>query len=244
MSNTLGCLFAEEIGEALSSQLSARVKLHPTALSQPALMDLFLSMPQPRMGTKTLRGKLRTGLCDLFRARLRRFIARCTSPQLLFSPFATAKTIAFVGLLPEGHTFPKPIPDSVNEAALRKVFRRSVLLLLSNRSPPEGVTGYLDQCNFRRDPAEVAQLTSLMERFRTRNRRGKGGGKGKGKGAPDGDDADAPDWFVGVEDDHISVSSADSLGSLGHLVVDVDTMSDAPPPLGFASRGRRIQFAS
>ena len=26
------------------------------------------------------------------------------------------------------------------------------------------------------------------------------------------------------------MSSADSLGSLGHLVVDVDTMSDAPPP--------------
>ena len=106
-----------------------------------------------------------------------------------------------------------------------------MLLLLSNRSPPEGVTEYLDQCNFRRDPAEVAQLTSLMERFRTRNRRGKGGGKGKGKGASDADDADAPDRFVGVEDDNISVSSADSLGSLGHLVVDVDTMSDAPPPL-------------
>ena len=180
MSNTLGCLFAEEIGEALLSRLSARVKLQPTALSQPALMDLFLSMPHPRMGTKTLRGKLRTGLCDLFRARLRRFIAWCTSPQLLFAPFTTAKTTAFVGLLPEGHTFPKPIPDSVNEAALRKVFRRSVLLLLSNRSPPEGVTEYLDQCNFRRDPADFAQLTSLMERFRTRNRRGKGGGEGQG----------------------------------------------------------------
>ena len=27
------------------------------------------------------------------------------------------------------------------------------------------------------------------------------------------------------------MSSADSLGSLGHLVVDVDTMSDASPPL-------------
>ena len=66
MSNTLGCLFAEEIGEALLSRLSARVKLHPAALSQPALMDLFLSMPHPRMGTKTLRRKLRTGLCDLF----------------------------------------------------------------------------------------------------------------------------------------------------------------------------------
>ena len=178
MSNTLGCFFAEEIGEALLSRLSARVKLHPTALSQPALMDLFLSMPHPRMGTKTLHGKLRTGLCDLFRARLRRFIAWCTSPQLLFAPFTTAKTTAFVGHLPEGHTFPKPIPDSVNEAALRKVFRKSVLLLLSNRSPPEGVTEYLDQCNFRRDPAEVAQLTSLMERFRTRNGRGKGGGGG------------------------------------------------------------------
>ena len=60
MSNTLGCLIAEEIGEALLSRLSARVKLHPTALSQPALMDLFLSMVHPRMGTKTLRGKLRT----------------------------------------------------------------------------------------------------------------------------------------------------------------------------------------
>ena len=80
MSNTLGCLFAEDIGEALLSRLSARVKLHPTALSQPALIDLFLSMPHPHMGTKTLRGKLRTGLCDLFRARLRRFIAWCTSP--------------------------------------------------------------------------------------------------------------------------------------------------------------------
>ena len=54
-----------------------------------------------------------------------------------------------------------------------------MLLLLYNRSPPEGVTEYLDQCNFRRDPAEVAQLTSLMERFRTRNRRGKGGGRAK-----------------------------------------------------------------
>ena len=243
MSNTLGCLFAEEIGEALLSRLSARVKLHPTALSQPALMDLFLSMPHPRMGTKTLHGKLRTGQCGLFRARLRRFIAWCTGPQLLLAPSTTAKTTAFVGLLPEGHTFPKPIPDSVNEAALRKVFRRSVLLLLSNRSPPEGVTEYLDQCNFRRDPAEVAQLTSLMERLRTRNRRGKGGGEGKG--APDADDANAPDRFVGVEDDHISVSSADSVGSLGHLVVDVDTMSDAPPPpLGFVTTGRRIQFAS
>ena len=108
-----------------------------------------------------------------------------------------------------------------------------MLLLLSNRSPPDGVTEYLDQCNFRRDPAEVAQVTSLMKWFRTRNRRRKGGGKGKGKGAPDADDADAPDRFVGVEDDHISVSSADSLGSLGHLVVDVDTMSDAPPPPRF-----------
>ena len=66
MSNTLGCLFAEEIGEALLSRLSARVKLHPNALSQPALMDLFLSMAHPRMGTKTLRGKLGTGRAIFF----------------------------------------------------------------------------------------------------------------------------------------------------------------------------------
>ena len=110
MSNTLGCLFVEEIGEALLSRLSARVKLHPTALSQPPLMDLFLCMPHPRMGTKTLRGKLRTGLCDFFRARLRRFVAWCTSPQSLFAPFTTAKTTAFVGLLPEGHAFSQAHP--------------------------------------------------------------------------------------------------------------------------------------
>ena len=143
MGNSLGCLFAEDVGEALLSRLCARVKLHPIALEQPALMDLFLTVTHTHMGPKNLRGNIRSGFYDLLWARLRRLLAWCTGPHFLFAPFTTTRTTTLVGPLPEGFKFLKAIPK-VDEVHLKKVFPKGILLLLLDKPTPDGVAEYLD----------------------------------------------------------------------------------------------------
>ena len=129
---TLGCLFAEEVGEALLSRLSPGAKIHTNALDQESLVDLYLTLLHTRMGAKSSRGKLCHGLCDLFRACLRRVLAWCATPNLLIAPITSVKSATFTGFVPLGFCFTAAIRDTVDAGGLFQVPCKSLLLLFAN----------------------------------------------------------------------------------------------------------------
>ena len=117
LGNTLGCLFAKEVDEALLSRSSARAKLHSRALEQRALFDLFHCLTHA-WGPKSCRASRLAAYVTSFGHNLHGF---CLCAPAANFCLTTAKITTFVGLLPEGFQFRKTIPNSVDEVMLKSV---------------------------------------------------------------------------------------------------------------------------
>ena len=89
MSKIPAVCFVEESCEALLSRMGHRCDVYRTLHGFDHTFDLFLTLPQPKRGLKSTRGMLKSGLVQVFSARIRNLVF--SDGMMPFAPVTGAR---------------------------------------------------------------------------------------------------------------------------------------------------------